>query len=66
MEDEDPITEPSRRFPCESIDRLTAGLEAKGVTIFARIDRAANAAAARMSLRPTDLLTSATPRGERR
>lgn len=39
-----------------TIDRLKAALEAKGMTVFARIDHAAGATAAGMALRPTELL----------
>jgi uncharacterized protein (DUF302 family) len=39
-----------------TIDRLEAILKAKGITTFARIDRAAGAAAVGMPLRPTELL----------
>jgi uncharacterized protein (DUF302 family) len=38
------------------MDRLEAELKAKGVQIFARIDHAAGAAEAGLSLRPTELL----------
>jgi uncharacterized protein (DUF302 family) len=40
----------------ETIARVVADLEAKGVTIFAKIDHAAGAAAAGLILRPTTLL----------
>jgi uncharacterized protein (DUF302 family) len=56
MDVEGLITRPSRRSVRETIDRLAAELAAKGVTIFARIDHAAGAAAVGMSLRPTELL----------
>jgi len=38
------------------MDRLEAEIRAKGMTIFARIDHAAGAAAVGMALRPTELL----------
>lgn len=50
------ITLPSSRPAKDTIDRLAATLKEKGVTVFARIDHAANAAAVGMALRPTDLL----------
>lgn len=37
----------------DTIERVEAGLAAKGVTVFAKIDHAAAAAAAGLSLRPT-------------
>ena len=39
-----------------TLDRLEAMLKAKGITVFARIDHAAGAAAVGMPLRPTELL----------
>jgi uncharacterized protein (DUF302 family) len=56
MDVEGLITQPSRRSARETIDRLAVELEAKGVTIFARIDHAAGAVAVGMRLRPTELL----------
>jgi len=38
------------------MDRLEAAVKAKGMTVFARIDHAAGAAGAGLSLRPTALL----------
>jgi uncharacterized protein (DUF302 family) len=38
------------------MDRLVAGVTARGMTIFARIDHGAGAAKAGFSLRPTELL----------
>jgi uncharacterized protein (DUF302 family) len=40
----------------ETMDRLEAEVKAKGLTVFARIDHAAGAAAAGLPLRPTELL----------
>ena len=45
-----------------TIDRLEAELKAAGVTVFARIDHAAGAASAGMSLRPTELLIFGNPK----
>src|SRR5258708_18781594 len=42
--------------PKETMDRLEAAVRAKGMTVFARIDHAAGAAAAGLALRPTELL----------
>jgi uncharacterized protein (DUF302 family) len=49
-------TLPSSFQPKETMDRLEAGIKAKGMTVFARIDHAAGAAAAGLPLRPTELL----------
>jgi uncharacterized protein (DUF302 family) len=40
----------------ETMDRLEAEVKAKGLTVFARVDHAAGAAAVGMQLRPTELL----------
>jgi uncharacterized protein (DUF302 family) len=40
----------------ETMDRLEAEIKAKGMTVFARIDHAAGAAAVGLPLRPTELL----------
>ena len=45
-----------------TIDRLEAMLKNKGITVFARIDHAAAAAAVGMPLRPTELLIFGDPR----
>ena len=45
-----------------TLDRLEAVLKAKGVKIFARIDHAAEAQGAGMSLRPTELLIFGNPK----
>lgn len=50
------VTIPSAHSVGATIDRLKAELEAKGMTVFARIDHAAGATAAGMALRPTELL----------
>jgi len=42
--------------PKETMDRLEAEIKAKGLTVFARIDHAAGAAQAGLSLRPTEVL----------
>src|SRR5438105_10164545 len=49
-------TIPSSFGPKETMDRLEAEVRAKGMTVFARIDHAAGAAAVGLSLRPTALL----------
>jgi uncharacterized protein (DUF302 family) len=49
--------------PKETMDRLAAAVTAKGMTVFARIDHAAGAAAAGLPLRPTELLIFGNARG---
>jgi uncharacterized protein (DUF302 family) len=44
-----------------TLDRLTAALAAKGVTVFARIDHAAGAASVGLPLRPTTLVIFGNP-----
>ena len=44
----------------ETMDRLEAAVRAKGMTVFARIDHAAGAVAAGLSLRPTEVLIFGT------
>jgi uncharacterized protein (DUF302 family) len=53
----------SRFGPSETMDRLEAEVKAKGLTVFARIDHAAGAAAVGMSLRPTEVLIFGNARG---
>src|SRR5215831_10927910 len=49
--------------PKETMDRLAAAVAAKGMTVFARIDHAAGAAAVGLPLRPTELLIFGNARG---
>ncbi len=44
------------------MDRLLAALPARNMTVFARVDHAANATAAGMSLRPTELIIFGNPK----
>jgi uncharacterized protein (DUF302 family) len=46
----------SSHGPQDTMNRLGAVVQAKGMTVFARIDHAAGAAGAGLSLRPTELL----------
>lgn len=46
----------------ETLDRLTAILQAKGITIFARLDQQAEAEKVGMSLLPTQLLLFGSPK----
>jgi len=48
--------------PRETTDRLTTEIEARGMTIYARIDHAAFAAEVGIPLRPSDLLIFGNPR----
>jgi len=50
------VTRSSRHGPKETMDRLQAAVTAKGMAVFARIDHAAGAAEAGLSLRPTEVL----------
>lgn len=47
----------------ETMDRLEAAAKAKGLTVFARVDHAAGAAAVGLPLRPTELLMFGNARG---
>jgi uncharacterized protein (DUF302 family) len=49
-------TIPSSYGPKDTMDRLKAAVEAKGMTVFARIDHAAGANAVGLSLAPTEVL----------
>ena len=55
------ITLPSAHDVATTLDRLTTVLEAKGVTIFARIDHAAGASGVGLPLRPTTLVIFGNP-----
>ena len=57
------ITIESSSGPEETMGRLVAGIEAKGLTVFARIDHAAAAAAAGLALRPTELVIFGNAKG---
>src|ERR1700730_1331548 len=50
-------TLPSSHGPKDTMSRFEAEVKAKGMTVFARIDHAAGAAAAGLPLRSTELLT---------
>lgn len=49
--------------PRETMDRLVAAVTDRGMQVFARIDHEAGAAAAGMSLRPTELLIFGAAKG---
>ncbi len=61
MPDNGLITLASAHDVGTTLDRLTAALDAKGVTIFARIDHAAGAASVGLPLRPTTLVIFGNP-----
>ena len=56
-------TIPSSFAAKETMDRLEAAVKTKGLTVFARVDHAAGAAAAGLPLRPTELLIFGNARG---
>ena len=47
----------------ETMDRLEAEIRARGLNVFARIDHAAGAAEAGLTLRPTELIIFGNARG---
>jgi uncharacterized protein (DUF302 family) len=53
----------SNHSPQETMKRLEATVTAKGLTVFARIDHAAGAAEAGLSLRPTEVLIFGNAKG---
>ncbi len=53
----------SSHGPQETMNRLEAAVKAKGMTVFARIDHAAGASAAGLSLHPTEVLIFGNARG---
>jgi uncharacterized protein (DUF302 family) len=56
-------TIPSSHGPKDTMNRLEVEVKAKGMTVFARIDHAAGAAAVGLSLRPTELLIFGNGKG---
>ncbi|HEY9619925.1 MAG TPA: DUF302 domain-containing protein [Crinalium sp.] len=56
------ISQPSPYSVTETINRLEAVLQVKGITIFARIDQQAEAEKVELSLRPTQLLLFGNPK----
>ena len=63
MSDNGIATIPSHHDVKSTIDRLEAAVKAKGLTVFARVDHAAGAAAVGMALRPTELIIFGNARG---
>jgi uncharacterized protein (DUF302 family) len=57
------ITIKSSHAPRDTMNRLEAAVTAKGMTVFARIDHAAGASQAGLSLRPTEVLIFGNAKG---
>jgi uncharacterized protein (DUF302 family) len=57
------ITLQSALGPKETMDRLEAEVKAKSLTVFARVDHAAGAAAVGLPLRPTELIIFGNAKG---
>jgi uncharacterized protein (DUF302 family) len=57
------ITLSSSHGPKDTMDRLAAEITARAMTVFARVDHAAGAADAGLSLRPTELLIFGNAKG---
>lgn len=55
------VTLESRYSAVDTLERLAAEIGKRGLTIFARIDHAAGAQSAGMSLRPTEVLLFGSP-----
>ena len=49
--------------PKDTMNRLEAAVQAKGMTVFARVDHAAGATAAGLTLRPTEVLIFGNAKG---
>lgn len=56
------VSKPSSRPVPETLDRLQAVLQAKAITIFARIDHSGEADKAGLHLRPTQVLIFGNPK----
>lgn len=56
------VTLPSPHDTHTTMDRLAAAAEARGLTVFARIDHAAGAAKVGATLRPTELIIFGNPK----
>jgi uncharacterized protein (DUF302 family) len=55
------VTLRSAHDAATTVERLTMELESRGITVFARIDHAAGAAGAGLTLRPTTLVIFGNP-----
>ncbi len=56
-------TVPSRHGVAETIDRIEAAVKAQGMTVFARVDHAGEAARVGLTMPPTQVLIFGNPRG---
>ena len=63
MTDDGLISVDSKYSARETTERLLAALPARNMTVFGRVDHAANATAAGMALRPTELVIFGNPKG---
>jgi uncharacterized protein (DUF302 family) len=63
MADEGVVTRASDQPFAQTVERLESALREKNLTLFARIDHAAGAAAVHMDLRPTTLFIFGNPKG---
>ena len=57
------VSIPSKFSVSETLDRLTAALEAKGIRVFARVDHSGEAEKVGMKMLPTQLLIFGNPKG---
>jgi uncharacterized protein (DUF302 family) len=57
------ITLKSSYGPQQTADKLEAAIKAKGLTLFAKVDHAAGAAAVELPLRPTQLIIFGNAKG---
>jgi uncharacterized protein (DUF302 family) len=57
------VSKASRYSVPETVDRLVAVLQSKGMTVFTRIDHAAEAEKVGLKMRPTQLLIFGNPKG---
>jgi uncharacterized protein (DUF302 family) len=53
----------SAHDPAETLDRLIAAIEAKGMAVMGRVDHAKAAAEVGLALRPTEVVLFGNPRG---
>jgi uncharacterized protein (DUF302 family) len=63
MTDDGLVSVDSKYSARETMERLLAALPARNMTVFGRVDHAANATAAGMALRPTELIIFGNPKG---
>jgi len=56
------VVKPSKYSVAKTIDRLSAVLKRKGITIFARVDHAAGARKVGLEMAPTELLIFGNPK----